>query len=401
MKYLVLKSSRLLRGVGPLAFLLCTACGAGGASEPPVTSLDPAVTSKLQLAVGVATIASNGGANIAYGLNTVVTLRQSNGLSGTLYNVPQIIGPSNFNVLISTQTGNEVQYAGADLGTNHITWATLNQSQWTGPPRGIKAATTGVFGYGFCPCNSDAGPTNGTPPLYEAFNLPVYGNNLERFYGGPPAFPPVDPSVAALGFQGYSLGFADFAVAPVLGTYHLYAAVPPAFTTPANPTPSPDPNGTPTPAPGVLAATAQLASLAPLPPLATPAFRADGKGGGTVSVTVSAAVREAMVVIRALGNSGIGECVLSHTVDAYYTVLTHNRGAQRLPLPDALGPQTQSGKPTPSICPKATYQLYAVGTDYPAFEAAYPHNLSELPTITAANGQADVTTSDIATGAYP
>lgn len=52
------------------------ACGNGGASEPPVTSFDPAATSKLQFAVGVATIASNGGATIAYGLNIVETLRQ-------------------------------------------------------------------------------------------------------------------------------------------------------------------------------------------------------------------------------------------------------------------------------------------------------------------------------------
>ena len=62
------------------------ACGNGGASEPPVTSFDPAATSKLQFAVGVATIASNGGQSIAYGLNIVETLRQQNGLSGTLYN---------------------------------------------------------------------------------------------------------------------------------------------------------------------------------------------------------------------------------------------------------------------------------------------------------------------------
>lgn len=378
-----------------------SACGQGGASEPPVTSYEPAISSKLQFAVGVATIASNNGANIAYGLNTVVTLRQSDGLSGTLYNVPQIIGPTDFNVLISTQSGNEVQFAGADLGTNHITWATLNQPQWTGPPRGIKAATTGVFGYGFCACNSDAGPVNGTPSLYEAFNLPVYGNNLERFYGGAPAFPTIDPSVAALGFQGYSLGFTDFAVKPVLGTYHLYAAVPPAFTTPANPTPSPDPNGTPTPAPGVLAASAQLASLTSLPPLATPSLDADGKGGGTIRVTVPSQVREAMVVVRALGGSGVGACVFAHTNDAFYTVLTHGKGTQNLDLPDSLGPQTESGKPTPTICSKGTYQLYAVGTDYPAFEAAYPGNLSEVPTISGSNGQADVTTSDLATGAYP
>jgi len=387
--------------VSVTALIALSACGNGGASEPPVTSVDPAAVSRLQFAVGVATIASNNGQSVAYGLNTVVTLRQKNGLSGTLYNQPQIIGPSSFNVLNSTQTGNQVQFAGSDLGTNHITWATLNQSQWTGPPRGIKAATTGAFGYGFCPCNSDAGPTNGTASLYEAFNLPVYGNNLERFYGGPPAFPTVDPSVAALGFQGYSLGFTDFAVKPVIGTYHIYAAVPPAFTTPSNPTPSPGPDGTPTPPPGVLSANAQLVSTGGLSVFSTPSFSPDHKGGGTIHLKVPSGASEAMAILYAIGKSGVGSCVVAHATDAFYTVLVHGKGAQSATLPDSLGPATQSGKPSPSICPKGTYQLYAVATNYPAFESAYPGNLSELPKISGNNGQADVSTSDLLTGTYP
>ena len=386
---------------GALALGILCACGNGGASEPPVTSVDPAAISKLQFAVGIATIASNGGQSVAYGLNTVVTLRQQNGISGTLYNQPQIIGPTSFNVLTSTQSGNEVQFAGADLGTNHITWATLNQSQWTGPPRGLKAATTGAFGYGFCPCNSDAAPTNGTASLYEAFNLPVYGDNLERFYGGPPAFPAVDPSVAALGFQGYSLGFTDFAVKPVIGTYHLYAAVPPAFTTPSNPTPSPGPDGTPTPQPGVLSANAQLVATSGLPPFSTPSFSPDGKGGGTIAVTVPRGARETMAVLLAFGSSGVGNCVQAHTADAFYTVLVRGNGKRTATLPDSLGPETESGKPTATICPRGTYQLYAVATNYPAFESSYPANLSQLPRITGSNGQADVTTSDLLTGTYP
>ena len=129
-----------------------------------MTSLDPAATSKLQFAVGVATIAYNSGQSVAYGLNTVLTLRQPDGLSGTLYNIPQIIGPTSFNVLTSTETGSDVQSAGSDFGTNHVTWSTLNQPQWTGAPRGQKASSTGAFGYGFCPCNSDSGPVNGTSP---------------------------------------------------------------------------------------------------------------------------------------------------------------------------------------------------------------------------------------------
>ncbi|HEY1655681.1 MAG TPA: hypothetical protein VGF86_11240 [Candidatus Tumulicola sp.] len=384
-----------------MALPLLAACGTGGASEPPVTSLDPAVTSKLQFAVGVATIASNGGQSVAYGLNTVLTLRQANGLSGTLYNVPQIVGPSSFLVLDSTQTGGQVQSAGSDLGTNHITWGTLNQSLWTGPPRGMKASSTGAFGYGLCPCNADSGPQNGTAPLYQAFNLPVYGNNEERFYGGPPAFPAIDPSLQALGFQGYSLGFTDFAVAPVLGAYRLYAAVPPAYTTPQNPTPSPNPDGTPTPAPGVLAATAQLTLLAPLPVFETPSFVPDGKGGGTVGVRVPKGATEALVVVRALGGSGTGACVQTHTIDSYATVVAHRAGTQKLALPDDVGPLTDSGQPTATICPKGTYQIYAAGADYPMLEASYPANLSQMPRIAGRNGRADITTSDILEGAYP
>ncbi len=395
-----------------LAFIGCcaalVACGNGGASEPPVTSFDPAATSKLQFAVGVATIAFNGGQSVAYGLNSVETLRQSNGLSGTLYNQPMIIGPSSFDVLISTLTGNEVQSAGADLGTNHITWSTLNQSQWTGPPRGPKQSSTGAFGYGLCPCNSDSGPGNGFSPLYQAYNLPIYGENVygvgaELWYGGPPAFPAAGPSLIALGWEGYSLGFSDFAVKPVLGAYRLYAAVPPAYDTPANPTPSPNPNGSPTPPPGILAAAAQLTKLAPLPAFATPAFRPDGKGGGTISLSVPAGATEAMAVVHANANSGVSgsACVLAHSSDSFYTVVATHAGSNALTLADDLGPLTQSGQKTATLCPKSRYEIYAVGADYPAYEASYPKNLSQLPVIKGPSGQADVTTSDLLNGSYP
>jgi hypothetical protein len=396
---------RLLRGVGPLCLVavaaLLVACGNGGASEPSVTSYDPAATSKLQFAVGVATIASNGGKNIAYGVNIVETLRQKDGLSGTLYNVPMIIGPSSFDVLISTQTGNQVQSAGSDLGTNHITWGTLNQVQWTGPPRGPAGSTTGAFGYGLCPCNSNSGPPNGFTPLYQAYSLPIYGDNEELWYGGLPAFPQQGPSLVALGWEGYSLGFTDFAVQPVRGKYNLYAAVPPAYDTPQNPTPSPGPNGTPTPPPGILAAGAQLIELKGLPPFSTPGFKPDGRGGGSVELDVPAGVREALVVVRAVGGSGVGICVQSHESDSFYTLVTHKTGTQALALADNLGPLTPSGKKTPTICPEGTYEVYAAGVDYPAYEASYPNNLQQLPLIKGPSGQADVTTSDMLATPYP
>ena len=135
--------------------------------------------------------------------------------------------------------------------------------------------------------------------------------------------------------------------------------------------------------------------------MSTPAFTPDGKGGGTIHVTVPQGTRQAMAVLLAFGASGTGTCVQSHTADAFYTVLIHGNGKQNAALPDSLGPQTQSGKPTPTICPKGTYQLYAVAANYPIFQAAYPRNLSQLPKITGSNGQADISTSDIFSGTYP
>jgi hypothetical protein len=389
-----------------LATAALVACGNGGASEPPVTSVDPAATSKLQFVVGVATIASNAGATIAYGLNVVETLRQKDGLSGTLYNVPMIVGPSSFNVLTSTQTGQPVLGAGSDVGTNHITWATLNQSLWVQPPRGIKQSTSGAFGYGLCACNSDSGPGNGVTPLYQSYNQPIYGNNDELWYGGPPAFPLEGPSLRALGWEGFALGFTDFAVAPVIGAYHLYAAVPPSYDTPQNPTPSPDPNGSPTPPPGILAASAQLTNLAPLPAFnpAVPAFHPDRKGGGTIDVTVPAGVREALAIVRAMGipsSPSSNTCDLSHTTDSFYTIVTHKTGTQHLVLGDELGPLTQSGKKTPSICSGESYDVYAIGADWPVYESSYPQNLAQLPPITSPSGRADITTSDFAEESYP
>ncbi len=386
-----------------VAAAVIVGCGNGGASEPTVTSLDPAATSKMQFAVGVATMSFNGGLSVAYGLNIVETLRQKDGLSGTLYNVPMIIGPSSFNVLTSTETGSDVQSAGSDFGSNHITWGTLNQTQWVPPaPGGLKRSTSGAFGYGLCACNSDSGPGNGTTPLFVSYNLPIYGDNEESWYGGPPAYPAEGPQVIALGWKGYSLGFTDFAVAPVVGKYNLYAAVPPAYDTPQDPTPSPGPNGTPTPPPGILATGAQLTNLTPLPQFATPSFTPDRKGGGTINVDAPPGTSEALVVVRALGGSGQPACVQSsHQNDAFYTVVTHKAGAQGLALPDDIGPLTQSGQKSPTICPKQTYEVYAAGVDYPAFEASYPKNLSQLPLIKGPSGQADVTTSDLLTKVYP
>jgi hypothetical protein len=117
-------------------------------------------------------------------------------------------------------------------------------------------------------------------------------------------------------------------------------------------------------------------------------------------VTVPAGASEAMVVAYAV-HGGKGLCGQAHIYDAYYTLVTHSAGRQKLALADNLGPLTQSGKKTPTICKGESYDIYAAATDYPAYEASYPNNLSQLPLIKGPNGQADVTTSDKLFGLYP
>ena len=145
------------------------------------------------------------------------------------------------------------------------------------------------------------------------------------------------------------------------------------------------------------------ANLTPLPAFspAIPTLRPDRKGGGTIEITVPHGVSETLVVVHALRNSGFGSCLLAHTSDAYYTVVTHKSGALGLFLPDDIGPLTQSGHPSPTICPGGTYSIYAVGADWPVYEASYPNNLSQLPLIKGSRGQADITTTDTLATPYP
>ncbi|MGB8151500.1 MAG: hypothetical protein WCE97_09950, partial [Candidatus Cybelea sp.] len=176
--------------------------------------------------------------------------------------------------------------------------------------------------------------------------------------------------------------------------------VPPAYDTPQNPTPSPNPDQSPTAPPGILVAGAQLTSLKALPQFATPTFTPDRKGGGSIGVTVPAGATEAMAVVYAV-HGGNGTCGQAHQFDSYYTIVTHNAGAQKVTLADNLGPLTQSGKATPTICNGESYDIYAAAMDYPAYEASYPNNLSQLPLIKGPSGQADVSTSDKLFGTYP
>ena len=205
-------------------FLLTACGGSGGNATPPVQNVDPVNSNVLQFAVGVATISQHNGARIAYGLNTVETLRQADGLSGLLDDTPTITGPTTFSVSTST-TANQPLVAtslpatagggggldaGADFGTNRISQATLNDGQYirfySGPGASVvptTPSTAGAFGYGFCPCNSSSAPVNGVPQLYVAYSLPIYGGisvlqsiGVAQYYGGPPVFPAVSQAIA-------------------------------------------------------------------------------------------------------------------------------------------------------------------------------------------------------------
>ena len=370
--------------IAAIACASLSACGSGGASQLPVTTVDPVASNKLQFAVGTATFSSAGTTSI--GLNFVETLRQADGLSGSLFNVPVITMP--------TTAINTVNPASADANTNRVSQATLNV--YAGPlPANLSSGgsggfhptipSAGAFGYGFCVCNANSGPVNGYPTLY--LDPGVDGT----FYGGAPAYPAATPDQTTAGFFGYSLGFTAYPIAPVTGTYRLDVAFPPDFQSlnnPSNPT---------------LTQTTQLVSTTGLPPYATPTFTPDGAGGGTITSPAPNGATEAFAVIEALPFAKpqqVDACTSAHTSPLFFTVRIPI-GAAGSTLPSALGPADSTGNATHTLCSNESYAIRAVGFDYPAFESGYPQNLSQTPTITSATGQADVTISDVVSGSYP
>ncbi len=390
---------------------IVTGCGGGSGSgaSPPTSSVN-LNASKLQFAVGTATIASEG----TIGLNTVETFRQPNGLSAALVDTPTIVGPAGFTVpldsagpymescspstggatLVDSASGATVgQGSGTDGGTNHIsgTPQTLLGTPVVCTSFGIRG---GAFGYGFVPDNST---TNGalTDRYYQLPFYPMNSGRTLRYIGGPPAFPQSRNGTFPSGFLGYYQGFTDFNAPAVAGAYTLNV-VAAAGNAPTS----------------TFSATSNLTNVTGLPTFDRPVFTPDGSGGGTVAVNIPAGVTETFVEILDLGTAGLGSpnCFptgpLGGNPTVYYTLIANGSGPQTLTLPDNLGPAVP-GQTTHTLCTSADnaaasggatttgdpYRLYAVGFDYPAFEAAYPQSTSQTPTITGANGQADITTS--------
>jgi hypothetical protein len=325
-------------------------------------------------------------------LNTVVTYRQQNGLSGTLYNTPTITGPAGFVVPA-------IAAAGVDAGTNHISGTPPTQ------PGTTAVATTfnqvgGAFAYGFAPANtSTAGAANyinalglGTGggfgcnicnangfALYNEYTSPYLASssaNRSAFVLGPPAVPDFHNATFPNGFLGYDSGFVAFAATPVVGAYNLHLTVPSATI-------------------GVNAATFDApATLTTATPLAAeavaPVIAATAGGGATFVVAPAPAgvTNQLLYIVDINGSSGS---------PTFYTI---NAGAAggTLSLSNTSGPTTAQGAHTAPFASGDTVYAYVAGTDYDVLAAAPPLNTQQLPTLPA---QADVTVGPIRTFAYP
>ncbi len=352
------KTSLRLAALGCISVL--TACTGGQAGVlPTYTSVNVPATTKLQFAVGTANYAGT------VGLNTVTTFRQANGLSATQLNTPSIVGPAGFVVPA-------VASAGTDAGTGSIT-ATLQTL-----PGNVAVATTfgqsgGVFGYGFAPLNSTTGGSQIVGVTTAGYyREPFYSATQMRPILGPPATPTFTDGNTVGGFVGYPSGFASFAgVTLAPGTYTLSVLVP-----------SSDPKQVST-----LTAAAALTSTAPLGTYPAPVFTSDGLGGGTIAIAPPPGVTETIVYVR------------DTTAGLYYSIFVPGGTAKTVQLPDKLGPTTLTSGATPTLAAGDTINVVAIGFDYGAFEAAPPGNLSQSPSITGANGQADLTASAITVGA--
>lgn len=364
-----------LLSVTALGFAIALAgCTSGNTGVPPDQKTANLSANVLQFAVGTANIAGT------LGLNTVVTYRQPNGLSGTLLNTPVITGPAGFANTGSAASSN-CAGAGIDAGTNRMS----GQPQ---PLLGTAAAAStfgtagGAFSYGFQPNNS----TTGGGVSFARYALPCFSATTTQYIGGPPAFPQVRDGNSPSGFQGFAMGFTDFALTPVTGTYSLTLTVPTGF----------DSNGNATFT--TVSANGNLGSLTMLPTIAAPTFAFDGVGGGSIGVTIPPGVTEAYAIVR---DGGGGSCFpASQSPPVYYTVRTTTAGPQTLTLPSNLGPTIGTGS-TRSICSGDTVRVYVVGFDYPANAANPAFNSSQNPPISGANGQADITTSAFTTVTSP
>ena len=395
-----------------MAALALGGCNAYGLGQVPATQQSNSGNlGKLQIAVGTVNIGFDSNAT---GLNVVATFRQPNGLSATLLDEPTITGPAgftntgsstnpydpnNFSGSFSCKVG--ILGAGTDSGT-----ASMSSDPQTTQSGYIAVHTFGRAGsvgaYGMQPFNSVQGgqafyagrlnseDCNGGPSIkYPVYPEPFYLSqaawsalqaqglqSVPVYLGGPPAYPFFNDGSYPSGFAGFVQGFTAFDVPPALGQYTMSVKVP-VSTGPA----------------ATYNASASLTNTSPLPNEPAPSWTSDGAGGGGGIVTVPSDPRivETMVYI------------VDQTANNYYSVgPLPGSGALPYTLPDTEGPCTPVGcqktHPGASLGAGDVVLVYAASFDYPMFEASPPKNRAEAPTISGANGQADITLSSVTVG---
>jgi hypothetical protein len=160
--------------------------------------------------------------------------------------------------------------------------------------------------------------------------------------------------------------------------------------------------------------TATMSSFGGLPAFATPILTPDAAGtGGSIAYVLPAGVTEALLIVYNWGPNGTGGGNCNYGAvsgEPYvYSILVTPASPNPVTLADNLGPTPSlgslpAGESTHTFCTSTDnggsgadqYQVVGVGFDYPAFEAGYPQsNGNPTPTIVGANGQADVTISDL------
>jgi hypothetical protein len=363
--------------------ILAACTGGQSGIEPPSTPVNIQNTTSLQFRVG--TYRTSGGSVF---LNTVVTYRQQNGLSGTLDNTPTITAPAGFVVP-------SVAAAGTDAGTNHISGTPPTQ------PGVTAVATTfaqvgGAYAYGFAPANNNInalpnyinnlGIGNGGGfgcnicnangfALYNEYSSPFLvasSANRTPWVLGPPAVPDFHNGTFPNGFLGYDSGFVAFAATPVVGAYNLHVTVP---------GPTIGVNSAVFDAPATLTTATPLAAEAA--PVVTPIA-----GGGASFVVLPAAPGITNQLLYIVDVSG--------STPTFYTINAGAAGGTFVLSPTS-GPTTPQGVHTPPFATGDNVYAYVLGSDYDVLAPAPPLNTQQNPTLPA---QTDVSAGPIFAATY-
>ena len=363
----------LLGGAAGIAILAACTSGQSGI-QPPSQAANVQGTSSLQFRVGTANYQGT-----ATYFNTVVTFRQPNGLSATLFNTPAITGPAGFVVpAAAPNSPSTASGAGTDAGTNRIS-ATPPTQPGTPAVATTFAQVGGAFSYGFAPANSNTSGTAFYPGLpggrafgnafgatiTDVYTQPVYRSSAGRrpFVLGPPAVPDFHSASFPPGFLGYDSGFTSFAVTPVAGSYALHVEVP---------------SSTIGQLAAVFDATANITNAVPLGTETAPVVAEPGGAGHAVTFTVTPAPAGAtQQVLYIVGVSGSGAA----------TMYSFNAGA-------AGGVFTL---PPTAFAAGDLVAAYVVGADWDVVGDAVPNNASPTPALPA---QTDITISPIAAITY-